>query len=170
MDHIEKMSILILPTLIIKLTLFRCSCTPVFTLYMDVSHILVMFVHHGSVDFRQGTFVLNCLCGEILFLIERGYRARYWNRYGLVGVFFFLFRPVGLFTNIRLLARETIPGPERKKNEVAFRWWILAVCFIRTPIEGWIDHSDKLALLRLQIQASSNETMLSVPYFLSDKM
>lgn len=36
-------------------------------------------------------------------------------------VFFFLFRPVGLFTNIRLLARETIPGPERKKNEVAFR-------------------------------------------------
>lgn len=36
------------------MTLFRCSYTPVFTLYMDVSHILVMFVHHGSVDFRQG--------------------------------------------------------------------------------------------------------------------
>lgn len=135
----------------------------VYTL-MDVSHIRVMFVHHGSVDFRQGIK---------LFMWRNSFSN--WKR---VEPGTEIIWPCGCFfcsdplvcLPIRLLARETIPGPERKKDEVAIRWWILAVCFIRTPIEWWIDHSDKLAFLRLQMQASYSKTMLSMPYFLSDKM
>lgn len=147
------------------MTLFRCSCTPVFTLYMDVSHIRVMFVHHGSVDFRQGIK---------LFMWRNSFSN--WKRVEPgteiiwpCGCFFFC-SDLLVCLPIRLLARDTIPGPERKEDEVAFRWWILAVCFIRTPIEWWIDHSDKLAFLRLQMQASYSKTMLSMLYFLSDKM
>lgn len=72
-------------------------------------------------------------------------------------VFFFSVQTSWFVYQYKTTRREIIPGPERKKNEVAFQWWILAVCFIRTPIEGWIDHSDKLALLRLQIQAFSRQ-------------
>lgn len=91
------------------------SC--VYTLHGCVSHPSYVCVSRFS-GFHFSDRVLNCLCGEILFLIERG-QSQVLKSLWPCGCFFCSDQLVCL--PIRLLARETIPGPERKKNEVAFR-------------------------------------------------